>query len=107
MGIPQDSPISRLLILIYTSLWYNRIKKADVQAIDFGDNIAIYTDLQDGDKRNTGKLKGVLHIMTQECHPELDNVGWNLWASTSPSAVDQIRKSQEGLVCQKDGLGRR
>jgi hypothetical protein len=46
-GIPQGSPISPLLFLIYTTSLYKRIEESDVHVIGFVNDITIYTGSRD------------------------------------------------------------
>ena len=73
-GIPQGSPISPLLFLIYTSSLYLKIKEAGAHVVGFIDDITIYKGGRDVDK-NTATLSRVLqicHEWAQECHTEFD-----------------------------------
>ena len=73
-GIPQGSPISPLLFLIYTSSLYSEIRKAGAHVVGFIDDITIFTGGRDIDK-NTATLSNVLqicHEWAQKCHTEFD-----------------------------------
>jgi hypothetical protein len=73
-GIPQSLPISPLLLLIYTSSLYNKIREAGAHVVGFIDDITIYKGGRDIDK-NTATLSRVLQICpewAQECHTEFD-----------------------------------
>jgi retron-type reverse transcriptase len=62
-GIPQGSPISPLLFLIYRSSLYNKIREAGAHVVGFIDDITIYKGGRDIDK-NTATLSRMLQI----CH---------------------------------------
>jgi hypothetical protein len=73
-GIPQGSPISPLLFLIYTSSLYNNIREAGAHVVGFIDDSIIYKGGRDIDKK-TATLSRVLqicHDWAQECHAEFD-----------------------------------
>jgi hypothetical protein len=62
-GIPQGSPISLFLFLIYTSSLYNKIREAGAHVVGFIDDITIYKGGKDINK-NTATLSKALQI----CH---------------------------------------
>ena len=70
LGIPQGSPISPFLFLIYTSSLYCKIRETGAHAVGFIDDITIYKGGKDVYK-NTATLSRVLqicHEWAQECH---------------------------------------
>jgi hypothetical protein len=112
-GIPQGSPISPLMFLIYTSSQYKRIKEADLHVIGFIDDITIYPGRRDVDKK-TEKLKNVLqvcHDWAQECHTEFDNgdkLGFMHINKSKRSIPSKKRKKNlRRLILPVVGLSRR
>lgn len=62
-GIPQGSPLSPLLFLIYTTELYNKLKSQGAEVIGYVDDITIYVRGYNPN-RNTKKLQKILN----KCH---------------------------------------
>ena len=111
-GIPQGSPISPLLFLIYTSPLYEKIREADAYAIGFIDDITIYVGGRNVD-RNTEKLSTVLqicHNWASEYHTEFDygdKLGFLHIYKRKRGRPKKKKKAPRKLTLPISGLGKR
>ena len=112
-GIPQGSPISPLLFLIYTGSLYRKIKETGAHVVGFIDDITIYKGGRDIDK-NTATLSRVLqicHEWAQECHTEFDygdKLGFlHIYKSKSGRPKKKKKRAPKRLTLPIAGLGKR